>query len=306
MKNLLKIARPQFLVSGIALGGFGLMWGLLLGAEFDLGKTILGFLIMATAQLSVSYSNDYFDVEVDKFNPPTPYSGGSGVLVENPNLILASRRIAIALIATSLTLGVLYQVLLSFSWVFSFVVIASNWLGWVYTAPPLKLVYRGFGELALVLLIGFLIPGFGYLVAKGSLGLEGLVFTIPQMLYGLAFILSVQIPDMEADRLLGKRNWISRWGRKFGFYAIAASFILATTYFFCLDLFSNQLLPVDVAMFTKMSLIPLAAGIFVLANLSTERKKAIHLVGIILGSLAILTIGMDVYLASVLSGRDWR
>lgn len=64
--------------------------------------------------------------------------------------------------------------------------------------------------------IGLLIPGFGYLVTSGQINPDGFLFFIPLMLYGLAFILTVELPDMESDRLGRKMTWVAQKGRSFG------------------------------------------------------------------------------------------
>ena len=86
MAKLLRVGRPQFLISGLALFVFGALLAVLLGAPFFLSRLILGYLVILPAQLSVHYSNDYFDVAVDRLGGATPFSGGSGVLLEHPEL----------------------------------------------------------------------------------------------------------------------------------------------------------------------------------------------------------------------------
>ena len=61
-------------------------------------KFILGYMIVFIAQLSVSFSNDYFDIEADRFTKKTLFSGGSKVLVEHPELRRFSKWLAISLI----------------------------------------------------------------------------------------------------------------------------------------------------------------------------------------------------------------
>ncbi len=146
MIKLLQIARPQFLISGLALFVFGASWAILLGAPFSLSRILFGYLVLMPAHLSISYSNDYFDVEVDKYDKPTLFSGGSGILVNHPGLRKPALWIAIALILISLVLGIAFRIIYSFPiWFLGFAIL-GNLLGWFYTAPPLKLVYRGLGN----------------------------------------------------------------------------------------------------------------------------------------------------------------
>jgi 1,4-dihydroxy-2-naphthoate octaprenyltransferase len=109
MIKLLKIARPQFLISGLALFVFGTSWAILLGAPFSLSRILFGYLVLMPAHLSISYSNDYFDVEVDKYDKPNLFSGGGGILVNHPELRKPALWSAIALILISLVLGIAFQ-----------------------------------------------------------------------------------------------------------------------------------------------------------------------------------------------------
>ena len=261
---------------------------------------LLGYLVLLPAQLSVSYSNDYFDVDVDKYDSPNFFSGGSGVLVDHPRLRQPARWTAIALISCSLALGIVFQIVYSFSILFSGFIILGNLLGWFYSAPPIKLAYRGVGELAMMFLIGLLIPGMGVLVTSGYLDLDGMLFSVPLMLYGLAFILIVEIPDMESDRLGDKKTWVARKGRGFGFTVIAASFLLGTLFFTCFPWLASRTYPLDFRFLGIISLLPLGAGCIGMLKRPVEKRAAVRVVNgimVALGAFGILTVGYMVALA---------
>jgi 1,4-dihydroxy-2-naphthoate octaprenyltransferase len=76
-----------------------------------------------------------------------------------------------------------------------------------YTAPPLKLVYRGVGEVAVALGFGPLMLVGAYVVqTRGELAAEPFVASIPIGLL-VALILYVnEIPDRRADGHAGKRT----------------------------------------------------------------------------------------------------
>ena len=296
MTKLFRVARPQFLISGLALFAFGAAWAVLLGASFSLSRILLGYLILLPAHLSVSYSNDYFDVDVDKYDKPTFFSGGSGVLVDHPGLRKPAKWTAITLILCSLALGIVFQIVYSFPIWFLGLVVLGNLLGWFYSAPPLRLAYRGLGELSMTFSIGLLIPGFGYLVTSGQMNQEGLLFIIPLMLYGLAFILTVEIPDMESDRLGNKRTWVARKGRGFGFTVIAASFLLATLYFLCFPWLTSRIYPLDFRFLGILSLIPLGAGCIGLLRRPIEKQSATRVVNGIMITIAAFCILVDGYM----------
>jgi 1,4-dihydroxy-2-naphthoate octaprenyltransferase len=281
----------------MALFAFGALWAVLLGAPISLSRILLGYLVLLPAHLSVSYSNDYFDVDVDKYDKPTFFSGGSGVLVDHPGLRKPAQWIAITLILCSLALGIVFQIVYSFPiWFFGFVIL-GNLLGWFYSAPPIRLAYRGLGELSMSISIGLLIPAFGYLVTSGQMNQDGLLFIVPLMLYGLAFILTVEIPDMESDRLGNKRTWVARKGRSFGFIVILASFFLATLFFLCVPWLSSRIYPLDFRFLGILSLLPLAAGCIGLLRRPIEKQSATRVVNGIMITMAAFCILADGYMS---------
>lgn len=296
MTQLLRIARPQFAIAGLALFIFGACWAILLGMPFSLSRMIFGYLVLLPAHLSISYSNDFFDVEVDKLDKHTFFSGGSGILVDHPELRKPAKWTAIILILLSLGLGIVFLIVYSFPIWFLFFVVLGNLLGWFYTAPPLKLAYRGLGELTMILCIGLLVPGLGYLVAGGPMNPDAYLFCPPLMLYGLAFILSVEIPDMESDRLGNKRTWVVRKGRGFCFVMIAATLFLATLFFWCIPWITTRSYPLDIRFLGCLSLLPLGAGCVGLLKRPVEKRSATRVVNVILIALVTFCLLADGYM----------
>jgi 1,4-dihydroxy-2-naphthoate polyprenyltransferase len=139
-------------------------------------------------------------------------------------------------------------------------------LGWFYTAPPLKFAYRKLGEVATVLALGVLIPGMGYFVAYGSIDLFFAFFIFPFSCYGLLFILTVEIPDVENDRNGNKINALVKWGIRRGMgisFVSALAGTLSLLVFYFSGFFAGR---VDLGPFILSSFIPLvgvASGLFV-------------------------------------------
>jgi 1,4-dihydroxy-2-naphthoate octaprenyltransferase len=216
LQLLFRLARPHFLVPGFMLYLMGTILATSGGANFSLEEFVYGYFILGTAQLSVSFSNDYFDRYSDKNSVKTPFSGGSKVLVEHPELQQTALKIAVFLQGFSVIVNALFTVVYEYSfWFFIFVFLGSL-IGWFYTAPPLKFAYRGLGESATALAIGVFIPGMGYFVASGALDYLFYVFIFPLVCYGLFFILTVELPDVICDTVAEKRNIFVKWGRKTG------------------------------------------------------------------------------------------
>lgn len=296
MVRLLRLARPHFLLAGLALFTLGASWAILLGTPFSPLRLLLGYLVFFPAHLSVSYSNDYFDVAADRHGTPGLFSGGSGILVNHPELRRPAKWIALMLMGCSLTMGVLFALIYSAPLWFLGYVLVGNLLGWFYSAPPLQFAYRGLGELATTIGAGLLVPGMGYLVTRGHLDRGWWLLALPLPLYGLAFILSVEIPDEEADRLSGKRTAIVRRGRRFGFTAIGVLYALATVYFFGLAWLCPQVAPLNWGVPGLLSLLPLGAGIVGAWIRPTRQQPATRMANTLLIALMLFVVLMDVYL----------
>ena len=147
--------------------------------------------------------------------------------------------------------------------------------------------------------IGLLIPGFGYLVTTGNINQDGFIFFVPLMLYGLAFILIVELPDMESDRLGRKMTWVAQKGRIFGLTLIAASFLFATLFFLFFPLLTSRNYPVNFLFLGVLSLLPLGAGCIGLLKRPSEKPLVTQVVNGIMITLAVFLILVDGYVVSL-------
>ncbi|HMK53932.1 MAG TPA: prenyltransferase [Methanobacteriaceae archaeon] len=289
--KIIRLGRFQFIIGGFLFFCAGALLALLLNAQFSLNKFIMGYAALFAAHLSVSYSNDYFDVEVDKFQEPTRFSGGTGVLVANPQLRRFSKNFALALMGLSMVLAIITTIIFNLPLYFFLLILSGNILGWYYSAPPIKLSYRGLSEFATVL-TGFIVPGVGYVILMGKLDLAFFIFVIPLMLYELFFIINVEIPDMEADRLGGKKNLIVAYGRELGFIIGATAALMATLSYLLMTLYSSN---INWVMIVAFSLVPLTFGILCAIKRPIDRIHAIKWVNYNLLSLSIFIILINAY-----------
>lgn len=291
--KIIKLGRFQFILGGFLFFCCGALFALLLNANFNLNIFILGYLALFFAHLSVSYSNDYFDLKVDSLGKPTAFSGGSGILLENPQLRKFSKYFALILIFLSLctasTMTVYFQLPISFLTL----IIVGNLLGWFYSAPPLKLSYRGLSEFSTIL-TGFIVPGIGYVILMGKLDLNFIFFVIPLMLYELYFILNVEIPDMEADKLGHKKTLVVSYGRSISFILIAISALIVTLYYILLSV-TNLYPGIDLNAIILISLIPLSFGILSVFQKSDNPKYTNIWVNYNLTALSIFIILINLY-----------
>lgn len=293
--NILKLGRFHFLIGGFFLFSLGALWSLLNGADFIVEKFVWGYAILFTGHLSVSYSNDYFDTESDRFSTPTLFAGGSGILVKHPELRIFAKWIALSLIGISLLLTVGFTIMYSFPFYFIIFVLVGNLVGWFYTAPPLRLSYRGMGEITVMITMGFLMPIMGYLVLAKEIGTHFFIIGVPLLIYGLDFILNVEIPDMEADRISKKKTLIARKGRPFGFATITICLLLVTLYFFGLSLISLELTNIDYRVLTLFSLLPLGVGIMPLTRKNTDKNNSTMYANNNMAALVIFIVIINIY-----------
>ena len=82
--KIIELGKPQFTFGIFMYFLIGALFALLLNAQFVLSKFIWGYLILFMASMAIHYANDYFDFEVDHYGTPTTFTGGSGILIENP------------------------------------------------------------------------------------------------------------------------------------------------------------------------------------------------------------------------------
>jgi 1,4-dihydroxy-2-naphthoate octaprenyltransferase len=272
------------------------MLALLAGFENDLTKFFWGYVIFGSAQLSVSFSNNYFDRHSDRNSVKTAFSGGSKILLENPELQFYALFISIFLLCFSIIVNLIFTVVYAYPiWFFIFVLFGGL-LGWFYTAPPLKFAYRGLGELSTMLAVGFFMPGMGYFVVSGTLDSLFKLIILPLSCYGLFFIITVELPDLESDALANKKNFLVKWGRTTGKFisVLATGFgTLMLTMLFVLGI-ANEM--IDWKPFAIFSIFPLVASITALICRTKKRKNIVKQVMVNMSSMIGFLFLIDITL----------
>ena len=255
--HIIKLGRLRFLAGGFLLFTMGALLAILAGSPIVLEKFLFGYAIMLPAHLALSYSNNYFDVQVDQYNEPRFISGGTKILQNNPELRSFCLWFSLALMILSLILTVAFIIIFNFSLIFLAFILFGNFLGWFYSAPPLRLAYKGLGELSNMITMGILMPGLGYWVMRGGFEPLFLFFAIPFLLYGLDFIISVETPDMEGDKQGKKQTLVVRKGRRFGFRLTLLSVLASTCIFFMIWITEAVISPINFFLVFLFSIIPL-------------------------------------------------
>ncbi len=160
------------------------------------------------AHLGINVTNDIFDTlsgADDANTTPTQFSGGSRVAVYDLVSIRGLSWLAIGLFAVAAAIG-LVLVAVTESMTLLWIGVAGILVGVAYTAPPLKLVYRGLGEIAVAVGFGPIMLLGAYVVQTGRLAWEPVVLSlVPGILIALILYVN-EIPDRRSDAEVGKRT----------------------------------------------------------------------------------------------------
>ena len=231
---VLRTTRLPFLSATIVPVVLGIVIAARQGS-FDLLTAILTVIGASFVQLGLNVANDVFDTALgadDANVTPTKFSGGSRVIQYG---LVSFRQMASLATIFYVAAALVGLVLLALRGSPALLVIGV--VGFIvsigYTAPPLKFVYRGLGEIAVAVGFGPLMLLGAYVVqTRGALSWEPFVASLPIALL-VALILYVnEIPDRRGDARAGKRTLPVRLAKPtviagYRLAAIAAYAILA-------------------------------------------------------------------------------
>lgn len=183
-------------------------------------------------------ANEYFDYENDRLNLAriggaeavgVTTTGGTRVLVSG--LIPRRHALVAAIIAFALAVpvGLFLQLGLGTGPLTIPLGLLALFIGWFYSAPPIKASYRGLGEAFIAVGQGIVIFG-AYYVQQGFSTLPLLV-SLPWFLALPALKVIREFPDYDADRATGKRGLTLRLGRDWGAVVYDILISLAVTSF---------------------------------------------------------------------------
>lgn len=192
------------------------------GGALDVGTLVAVQLFGVLDQLFIVYANDWADQETDRRNQTaTLFSGGSRVLVEgrlSPRALgLAAVLCAGALLALSLGLALLRDAPLLVP-----LAVAALGLLWAYSYPPLRLSYRGGGELLQMVGVAGVLPLYGYVAQGGDPGRFPWALVALLLPTHLACAIATALPDEPSDRESGKLTLPARVGGERAAWVIVA------------------------------------------------------------------------------------
>jgi len=292
--QMVKLTRAHIGIAVLPSFWLGSLFALVLGYEFNLFIFLMGFLIIFLLYSSASYINDYYDYDADKYSRQFGFSGGSGVLQKFPELKEPTRYLAFVFVALSLILTIILAFITFIPlWSIGFIGIGA-FFSWYYSAPPIRLSYRGVGELP-HFIAGLMNAAWGYMLLTGTIDIVLIIFAIPLSLHLLNVILIFEIPDREADIHGGKSNFIVNYGRNKSFFIICMIFWFTTIYLFVLAFFKWYSTLINFYLLAILSFIPSTISTIIYLKKPIEQSIATKYAIKTALSLFVFSIAMLVY-----------
>ena len=224
MKSLaafVRLSRAHFLPLPMLTYAVGIAFAERDGVVVQPRLLVGGLVIELLIQLSVAYTNDYWDMPTDRINTSrTLLSGGSGELTTGllpPYAALVAAAVCqVGAVISAVRLG-----LAATSWV---ILAGTLALATFYTTPPVKLSWRRLGELTTASVAALIVPQWAYSLQTGHLSGGLFVLCLPLLPTLMALFLVIAAPDYEADRRVGKHTLAVTTGEE-GVGALYASLI---------------------------------------------------------------------------------
>ena len=194
---------------------------------FNITNFILCFIGVMIAHLSSNVLNDYFDVKDGTDEENSDYfqqvSGGSRAIELGLITLNGTKKLGFILTTIALIIGGIILFSTNPANINSVIIcaLAGLFLGYFYTAPPLRLVARkGLGELTIFLTFGPLITlGTAFAIFDGDLAstehlINCLYIGIPMGLLTTNILLINEFPDMESDQKTHKNHLVVTFGKE--------------------------------------------------------------------------------------------
>lgn len=229
MRAVLATFRLPFLVLTVACVFLGVSTAAASGAEISLLNAGLVFLGALAAHVSVNTFNEYLDFRsgLDARTRKTPFSGGSGALVQNPSGAPAVLAAALASLVIVVLVGIYFLVVRGPAILpigICGILLVLTYTQWLNRQPLLCLVAPGTG-------FGLLMVAGTHLVLAGQVSAQlMLAVWVPFFLVNNLLLLN-QFPDIEADASVGRRHVAIAYGLKvavvcFAGFAFSALLVL--------------------------------------------------------------------------------
>jgi 1,4-dihydroxy-2-naphthoate octaprenyltransferase len=203
--------RPAFLAITLVGCVLGLATAVHAGIALHPDLALITVLFALVTHAGVNVVNDYYDAlnGTDEINTQRifPFTGGSRFIQNGVLTRRATALFGFALLAAVIPAG-LWLVNHSAPGLL-LIGAAGLFIGWAYSAEPLKLNSRGLGELCVAAGFALIVIGTDFVQRAGFAPLS-IVAALPYALLVTAILYINQFPDRAADAAAGKRHWVVR------------------------------------------------------------------------------------------------
>ncbi|MCL6581067.1 MAG: 1,4-dihydroxy-2-naphthoate octaprenyltransferase [Firmicutes bacterium] len=209
----LREARVPFMTASVVPVVLGVAVAVFETGLFDFGLFLLTLVGAIFAHAGANMANDYYDTlsgndGINRYR--SPFNGGAGLIQAGLLTPCQVHAAALGAFAVALAIGV-YLTYQKGPGVLA-LALAGGLAAYLYSAGPVRLAYRGVGELAVGASFGPLLVIGAYLVQTGTVSLAAVLASLPVGLLIAAVLYINQFPDYEADKAVGKRHWVVRLG----------------------------------------------------------------------------------------------
>jgi 1,4-dihydroxy-2-naphthoate octaprenyltransferase len=237
--TLFLAARPKFLTASVGPVLVGSALGFAVVGTFNWPLFLLALFGIMALHAGANVANDYFDhISGNDWGNKnvTPFSGGRQFIQQGILSPKATLWTSLFCLSIGSMIGVM--ILLITRSVFILILGLAGLLGgFFYTAPPVKLGYRGIGEVVIAFLFGIL-PVYGcYYLQTGSIDYLPLSAGCIMGILIFLVILANEFPDVAADAAVNKKTLVVRFGIRQGvwlyrIFCVSTFIIMAACVFF--------------------------------------------------------------------------
>ncbi len=206
-----RMVRPGFLSITLVACLLGMASAAACGCGFDVPKALATVVLALMAHAGANVLNDYHDsvngADAANHQGIFPFTGGSRLIQQGAVSAIDTRNWAWTLLGVSMLGGLLLATRTQGGLLL--IGAAGLLLAWAYSAPPLKLMSRGLGELTVAACWWLVVMGADYVQRQQWQIIPAYGAVSYAMLVGNILLLN-GLPDADSDRLVGKRTLATR------------------------------------------------------------------------------------------------
>lgn len=228
-RTLLAMTRPGFLVATLVACALGIAAAAASsGSEHHPLRAVATLLLAALAHAGANVLNDYFDdlngADAANTGRIFPFTGGARLIQQQQVTAPDTYRYALLLLGMTAAGGIGLTLISGPGLLI--IGAAGLLIGWTYSAPPLQLMSRGLGEVAVALAWSLIVVGAAY-VQQQQFDLLPALCAISYGLMAANILIVNGFPDAASDAQTGKRTLVVRLGPAraalaYGGFALAA------------------------------------------------------------------------------------